>query len=533
MTPEEARQWSVSRGVEIELSEIGFPSIKYLPYGTKVPPDLIQALYKLPIAERQALVARPRQERRAPLSPSPPATVPSVTPVGISLATLMARKFEPRTEFVECILTEGVTIFAGRAKLGKSWLLYNLALALAWGGMALGKIPVVKTGVLLLALEDGALRLQDRFATLLRDKAPPDALTIFTEWPRLDAGGLDQLDAHLSTHPDVKVVFIDTLAKVRPHRIRNGDMYSEDYAVGEGLKAIAERHRAAIVLVTHTRKAPADDFLDEISGTIGLTGGVDNCLVLKRDRGSADAVLCVAGRDIRDEKEYALSWDATLAQWTVAGDAEDFRMSRSRLDVLNVLRAAGTMLTPTEVAAQLDKPTNSVKQLLWQMAKTGAIKSTDGKYGARIVYMGNNPDNLSPETPATTGETRLFSNADENNPITQTGEQGYSETEKNNREITDALPTKARQTRENEGSVIPVSRVIPRVQKDHAQEARDILQARFVLREWVDDALLGWITDIPNEVQHAAKHCGLTLDVFNVQGEARRVLAYLGEGGTA
>jgi len=57
--------------------------------------------------------------------------------------------------------------------------------------------------------------------------------------------------------------------------------------------------------------------------------------------------------------------------------------------------------------------------------------------------------------------------------------------------------------------------------------------ARGILDGWARDVRNGWATDIATDVQRAAKHCGLTLDAFNVKGEARRVLAYLGEGGTA
>jgi len=57
--------------------------------------------------------------------------------------------------------------------------------------------------------------------------------------------------------------------------------------------------------------------------------------------------------------------------------------------------------------------------------------------------------------------------------------------------------------------------------------------ARGILGAWARDVRNGWTTDIATEVQRAAKHCGLTLDSFNVKGEARRLLAYLGEGGTA
>jgi len=83
----------------------------------------------------------------------------------------------------------------------------------------------------------------------------------------------------------------------------------------------------AILVVHHLRKMSADDPLDEISGSTGLTGGVDGILVLKCDRGAADAYLHVTGRDIEEDQEYALHWDQEVAGWSLVGDADEFRLS--------------------------------------------------------------------------------------------------------------------------------------------------------------------------------------------------------------
>ena len=51
----------------------------------------------------------------------------------------------------------------GGPKIGKSWLAFSVALAVASGGYALGGVTVGEPRpVLLLALEDGDRRLQDR-----------------------------------------------------------------------------------------------------------------------------------------------------------------------------------------------------------------------------------------------------------------------------------------------------------------------------------------------------------------------------------
>ena len=134
---------------------------------------------------------------------------------------------------------------------------------------------------------------------------------IATEWPRLDEGGVEVLEDWLRDHPDARLIVIDTLAKVRP-RIKGQNIYQEDYAALEELLSLAAEHSVAIIVVHHLRKMGADDPLDEISGSTGLSGEVDEALILKRERGRADAFLHVTGREIEEERELPSSGTPTL-----------------------------------------------------------------------------------------------------------------------------------------------------------------------------------------------------------------------------
>jgi RecA-family ATPase len=64
-------------------------------------------------------------------------------------------------------MTEGLTILAGKGKIGKSWLALGIAIAVASGGYALGSIKVEQGDVLYLALEDNERRLQKRLRQLV------------------------------------------------------------------------------------------------------------------------------------------------------------------------------------------------------------------------------------------------------------------------------------------------------------------------------------------------------------------------------
>jgi len=100
------------------------------------------------------------------------------------------------------LIPEGVAILAGSPKIGKSWLALGIAVAVATGGVALGKIQVEPGEVLYLALEDSQRRLQKRLQCLI----PPQYghtsghLHFVTEWPRLHLGGIDRLEEWLMAY---------------------------------------------------------------------------------------------------------------------------------------------------------------------------------------------------------------------------------------------------------------------------------------------------------------------------------------------
>ena len=87
------------------------------------------------------------------------------------------------------------------------------------------------------------------------------------------------------------------------------------------------------------------------------------------------------GRDIEEPAELALTWDANLTSWTIAGDADEYRMSEARTEIIRVIEDFGSRMTPTEVADVLGKKANSVKQTMWRMAADGQLSGSDGKYG--------------------------------------------------------------------------------------------------------------------------------------------------------
>jgi hypothetical protein len=258
----------------------------------------------------------------------------------------------------------------------------------------LGTRQVEMGDVLYMAFEDNYRRLRKRLEKLLTGEAP-ERLHIVTEWPRMDEGGAEALERWLEAHPDTRLV-VDILKRVRPRTSPNRSVYEADYEALEAMQRLGAEFEVSILVVHHLRKLGAADPLDEISGSTGLSGGADGVLVLKRGRGRADAYLHVTGREIEEEAELALRWDADLASWTLVGDAEEYRISQERQDIVRVLTEAEEPMTPKEVAELLGKSVNAVKYLMWKMSKDGQL-ATAGKGLYSLTTNPANPLTANPD----------------------------------------------------------------------------------------------------------------------------------------
>jgi hypothetical protein len=302
-------------------------------------------------------------------------------PETFTAVELMAMELPPVRWVVPGILPEGVTFLAGKPKMGKSWLTLDLGIAVAVGGVALGTKKVERGEVLCLALEDNLRRLKERTEKLLPDGAVPEGLHMAVEWPRADEGGVERLREFLDEHPDTRLVVVDTFARFKSRAAGKRSQYDEDRDAVDPLAPIAAEHNVAIVLVHHLREAESDDPLDMIHGSAGLTGGVDGALVLKRQRGRADAFLHVDGRDIEQPAELALRFDQNAANWAIVGDAEAYRVSEQRAAIVRVLENADEPLGPKEIAEITGAKYGATREMLSQMVKDGQAKNLGrGRY---------------------------------------------------------------------------------------------------------------------------------------------------------
>ena len=236
-----------------------------------------------------------------------PAYLPTV-----SMNDLYEQVYPGRPPVVDGLLYAGTYLFVGAPKVGKSFLMAQLAYHVSMG-LPLWGYPVHKGTVLYLALEDDHRRLQGRLYRMFGMDGTNDLLFAIHA-KQLGVGLEGQLKMFVREHPDTKLIIIDTLQKVRE---AGGDKYSyaNDYEVVGTLKRLADDCGICLLLVHHTRKQQADDKFDMISGTNGLLGAADGAFLLQKEkRTDGSAILDVAGRDQQDQRMY-LTKDRERLVW--------------------------------------------------------------------------------------------------------------------------------------------------------------------------------------------------------------------------
>jgi hypothetical protein len=285
---------------------------------------------------------------------------------------------------IEGILYNGLTIFAGRPKVGKSWLTLQLALAVARGEMFMNSLPVhMPGGVVYIALEESQARTATRMQRLIADETPflQNISMVYSMSP-LSAGGAEQLDKILEDRRP-NLVIIDTfLALVGGGTTERKDVMRAEYSEIARLGKIAARHQTAMVLVHHMRKSVVGESgIDAVAGSTGVTAAADAIWSLKReDNESGMCSFEVVGREV-EEQSLALRFkrDGEVG-WELAGKGIEIKALKDQREIMTLLNEEGA-LAPARVASLLKMNANHARATLQEMHKLGYVaRQSNGTY---------------------------------------------------------------------------------------------------------------------------------------------------------
>lgn len=265
----------------------------------------------------------------------------------MTLNEIYETTYTSRPPIIGGLLYPGTYLLAGAPKVGKSFLVAQLAFHISTGQPLWG-FPVQKSTVLYLALEDDYRRLQDRMFRMFGVEST-EHLHFATCAKQVGSGLEEQLEKFLREHPDTRLIIIDTLQKVRE---LGGEAYSYagDYEIVGKLKTFADKHGICLLLVHHTRKQPASDKFEMISGTTGLLGCADGAFLLQKERGTTmNGTLDIVGRDQGEQRLYLIR-DREHLFWNL--DHAEAESCESPPDPL--LEKINEMLTDTWVGSPTD-----------------------------------------------------------------------------------------------------------------------------------------------------------------------------------
>lgn len=315
---------------------------------------------------------------------------------GQTATDLMKENLPPLKFLVNKFFTDsGCIIFAGKPKVGKGWIVLELALSLAEGGVFWSE-GCEQSEVLMYMLEDNKRRVRERIGMLR-----PQGFDHFDNirfrysvdgpfYVNADGTGtlLDDIKEHLRLFSGIRLVVVDVLQRVRGAIDRNDNAYQMDYKVIGAIQKLATEHNVLIIVVHHTKKGKVDDAIDSINGSFGVAGAADGAIIIGRQ----GDVMRIESR-MRDivEFDFELIKEDNGPMWKPAMTARELwapNEGTKTQSVVLALHAAACCLTAGDIAKRTEINEKNVATYLMRLLKSNqVIRPSRGFYmAANLPY---------------------------------------------------------------------------------------------------------------------------------------------------
>jgi len=288
---------------------------------------------------------------------------------------LMTASFPPIQWAVNGLIPSGAILLSGMFKVGKSWMMLQLADCISQGKPFLGH-DTNQGKVLYLALEDGPSRIKGRASQM--GICLSENVYIYNNWLS-GIEGLTALDAWLDKKR-ARLVIIDTLSQWQDE-FHGSDIWKRDTKRITDLKAIADSHGITILIVHHRSKMSREDIHQSIAGTNALQGAADGSLILDKKRNENKAKLSILGRDI-PESEFALEFIQENCNWReLCIDPIEMTLNSEKKAILEAIRDLGDIAKVGDIAKKLEKEQSNISHQIFKLVDKGILEATGyGKY---------------------------------------------------------------------------------------------------------------------------------------------------------
>lgn len=295
----------------------------------------------------------------------------------------------PKIEYlIDGLLSDfGLTIFAGRPKIGKSYFLLNMAISIAYSQKVLHYFELKKDfDVLICDLESSQRRTKGRLQQVTKNYFAGERknkIHILYRIPPFDQGGRQVLEQYLEKYPNIKLIGIDVLEKFFPMgKGDGGNAYATAYkGLGDFQEWLISNNIAGLVL-HHLRKkdrkaSGSVDIYEEFSGTTAITGVSDNLMALHHKDG--ELVLGLKGRE-QEDTEIVLNFKDGVFN-TQGTDLNVVTKNKSTNKIIDLLkRNSKTFFFQKEIIAETGLKQAYVSKILRMLEDDKQVIRDNKKY---------------------------------------------------------------------------------------------------------------------------------------------------------
>ncbi len=218
----------------------------------------------------------------------------------MSIGKVQKMHFDPINYVVKGLLPIGLTILAGRPKVGKSFLSLDLAYAVSTGRKFMGKFKTTKATTLTISCEESKRIINSRTKDM---PAFPDNALMINKAPIVGKGFSTFIRKVKKNYPNLKLVIVDTVIHILPPNKSNNNEYSFLYPILSEIHNLAHELSVAIVMTYHLKKANAmtqgGNVFDEILGSTVFQGASDCLIVIKRKPDEKEGQFYFTGREVK------------------------------------------------------------------------------------------------------------------------------------------------------------------------------------------------------------------------------------------
>jgi hypothetical protein len=296
-----------------------------------------------------------------------------------NITELLNTDFPEPTGPIPGIMPSGFTLFGGRPKRGKSWLMLQAAIAKGSGGYFLNS-QLTQGRVLYYALEDTPRRLKSRIEKL---EIKPDALITFERVIKpLHLEGINDIRREAA---DFDLIILDTIGRALPGR----DFVKDTALIGDVLSRLQEITQVTgtdICGIVHTRKPNGFDRdpIDDILGGIGMTASPDCVLALYKESGKSTTFLQGRARDL-DDIDLTLEFDPLTCAWKLIGESAEVKVSDEEGEITAFLQDAGKAKVST-ISKELHKDRGNTSRRCASLWTKGILRKEDIE-GVTFYYL--------------------------------------------------------------------------------------------------------------------------------------------------